>query len=137
MDNAAKPIPAAAHRARLAISWLLFLVFVALLGFGIVVYGQGTTHLPGLAMAVIGIVGIAVLATALRLARGRAAGRGRVVYAGGSYGVAGTGGVHQHDQWFHQQMWDQRRRDDDYQQQQQQNNFYVQQQQQQQMRNTY
>jgi hypothetical protein len=132
MDTTAKPTVSTAHRVRLAISWLLFVVFVALLSFGIVVYAQTTTHVPGLAMAVIGILGIAVLATSLRLARARAVTNRRGVYvggyaggyAGGSYGVAGIGNagrvnVNQHDHWFHHHMMnEQRRRDDEYHQQQ-------------------
>jgi amino acid transporter len=102
MDTAAKLKPSAAHRA---ISWLFFVFFVALLGFGIVVYAQSSTHISGLAMAVIGILGIAALATSLRLARGRALGNRRPVYAGGRAGAwnAGADGIHQHDQWFHNQ----------------------------------
>jgi hypothetical protein len=144
METAAKSPSSAAHTARLAVSWLLFIVFVGLLGFGIVIYAQTTTRISGLAMAIIGILGIAVLATSLRLARGRPRDIRRGIYTGGgpgvpgySYGVAGTrnvGGIHQHDHWFqHQMLEEQRRRDVDYHQQQmQQQTFYVQQQQQQQ-----
>jgi hypothetical protein len=147
METAAKSPSSAAHRARLAVSWLLFVVFVGLLGFGIVIYGQTTTYVSGLAMAVIGILGIAVLATSLRLARGRPRGNRRGFYTGGglgvpgySYGVAGTrnvGGIYQHDHWFQHQMWDeQRRRDEDFHQQQLlQQTYYAQQQQQQMLKN--
>jgi hypothetical protein len=126
MEAAAKPAVSTAHRVRLAISGLLFVVFVVLLGFGIVVYGQTTTQVSGLAMAVIGILGIAVLATSLRLARAHAMANRRGVYTGGWYGVTGMGNagrVNQHDYWFQQHIIDeQRRRDDEYQQQQMWNN---------------
>ena len=136
MDAAAKSGPSAAHRARLAVTWLLFIVFVALLSFGIVVYAQTSTHVSGLAMAIIGILGIAALATSLKLARARALGNGRGIYNARAYGGGGGGyggGMDQHQQWFHHhRMWEQRRRNDEYQQQQQQqHNFYAQQQQQQ------
>lgn len=57
-DSAAKPASSKIQRTRLIISWLLFIVFVVLLGFGIVVYGESSTHLSGLVMAIIGIIGI-------------------------------------------------------------------------------
>lgn len=126
MEAAAKPTVSTADRVRLAISGLLFVVFVVLLGFGIVVYGQTTTQVSGLAMAVIGILGIAALATSLRLARARAVANRRGIYTGGWYGVTGMGNagrVNQHDYWFQQHVIDEQQRI-------QQNNFYVQQQQQ-------
>jgi hypothetical protein len=139
MDSAAKPRPSSAHRVRLAVTWLLFIVFGALLGFGIVIYEQSSTHLSGLAMAIIGIIGIAALATSLRVARGRAVGNRRRVYTGGIVtGSQYAGGMNLHNQWFHHnQMWEQRRRDDEYYQNQQQQNIYQQQQQQQQLWNNY
>src|SRR2546423_6623445 len=125
MDMNPKSTCSATQRARLAITWLLFVVFVALLGFGIVIYWPtttNTTHLAGLAMAVIGILGIAALATSLKLARARALGSRGGLYAGWSYGEHRN----HHAQWFHQQQtWEQRWRDDEYQPHVQQQNFYV------------
>jgi hypothetical protein len=132
MDSATKPASSNIQRTRLIVSWLLFIVFVALLGFGIVVYAESSTHLSGLAMAIIGIIGIGALALSLKVARARAAANTGRVY-GGNRGVY-AGGMDTHHPWFHQrQMWEQQQRDHEYQQQQQQHqqhNFYAQQQQQ-------
>lgn len=79
METAAKTGPSAAHRARLAVTWILFVTFTALLGFGITFYAQTSTYHSGLAMAIIGIVGVGGLATFLRLTHGRAPANKRVI----------------------------------------------------------
>ena len=121
MDSAAKPASSKIQRTRLIISWLLFIVFVALLGFGIVIYGQSPTHISGLAMAIIGIIGIGALASLLKIARARAVANTGRVYGGnrGRY----AGGLNTHHLWFQQhQVWEeQQQRDHEYQQQQQHN----------------
>lgn len=127
MESSVKPSAPTAHRVRRTLSWLFFLVFVALLGFGIVVYAEATTQVSGLAMAVIGILGLAVLATSLRLSRG--GNPRRAVYAGGPPRTTGGRGIYQHDQWFHHMWQEQARRNDEYHQQMiQQHNFHMQQQ---------
>ena len=85
-------------------------------------------------MAVVGVVGIAFLATSLRLVRAGCRGGGVTYTGGASYGVSGVGQRHghwfQHHQQHQQQMMmlyeQQRRRDDEEQ------HFHAQQQQQQQ-----
>jgi hypothetical protein len=119
MDSAAKPASSKIQRTRLIIPWLLFIVFVSLLGFGIVVYGESPTHLSGLAMAIIGIIGIGALASSLKVARARAVANTWRVNGGSRDGYAG--GMNTHHLWFQQhQMWEQQQRDHEYQQQQQQ-----------------
>ena len=61
------PKPEALHRNKRALAVLLFVVFVALLGSGIVLYGSASTEKAGLAMTVIGILGLAVLGTSWKL----------------------------------------------------------------------
>jgi hypothetical protein len=115
MDSAAKPGSSNIQRTRLIISWLLFIVFVALLGFGVVVYAGSSTHLSGLIMAIIGIIGIGALASSLKVARARAMANTGGVY-GGNRGVY-AGRMNTHHTWFHQhQMWEQQQRDHEYQQ---------------------
>jgi hypothetical protein len=130
MDSAAKAASSKIQRTRLIIPWLLFIVFVALLGFGIVIYGESSTHLSGLAMAIIGIIGIGALASSLKVAHARAVADTGRAYGGnrGRY----AGGMNTHHLWFQQhQMWEQQQRDHEYQQQKQ-HNVHAQQQQQQQ-----
>lgn len=61
------PQPGASYRNKRAFALLLFIVFVALLGSGIVLYGSAGTEKAGIAMAVIGILGLAVLGTTWKL----------------------------------------------------------------------
>jgi hypothetical protein len=127
MDSVTKPASSKIQLTRLIVSWLLFIVLVALLGFGIVAYGESSTHLSGLIMAIIGIIGIGALASSLKLARARAMANTGLVYGGNRGRYAGD--TNTHHLWFQQhQMWEQQKRDHEYQQ----HNFYAQQQQQQQ-----
>ena len=126
MDSAAKPASSNIQRTGLIISRLLFIVFVALLGFGIVIYAGSSTHLLGLVMAIIGIIGIGALASSLKIAHARAMANTRGVY-GGNRGVY-AGRMNTHHVWFHQhQMWEQQPIDHEYQQQQGHNSYAQQQ----------
>jgi hypothetical protein len=117
MNFAAKPASPNIQRAGLIISWFLFIVFVALLGFGIVVYAGPSTHLSGLVLAIIGIIGIGALASSLKVVRARALANTGRVYGENRGTHSGAMNTHQH--WFHQhQMWEQHHRDHEHQQQQ-------------------
>jgi hypothetical protein len=124
MDSAARPASSKFQRTRLIISCLLLIVLVALLGFGIVDDDESSTHLSGLAMAIIGIISIGALALSLKVARARAVANTGRMYGGnrGRY----AGGMNAPHVWFQQHlMWQQQRRGHGYQQR----TFYAQQQQ--------
>lgn len=84
-----KPVAGTVHSNKRLLAGFLFVVFVALLGSGIVLYGSKSSQSAGLAMAVVGILGIAALGTTLKLMQ---------------YGILARNRRERHGEWYMQRQ---------------------------------